>query len=39
LIPDGELRMDPPVQVRQEVLPSGLRLGVEAGETRGWWRW
>jgi len=36
LIPDSELRMElPRFKVRQEVLPSGLRLGVEAGETRG----
>jgi zinc protease len=36
LVPDGELRIDlPRFEVRQEVLPSGLRLGVESSETRG----
>ena len=35
LVPDGELRIDlPRFEVRQEVLPSGLRLGVESSETR-----
>jgi zinc protease len=36
LVPDHELQMQLPLfSVHQEVLPSGLRLGVEEGETRG----
>jgi zinc protease len=36
LVPDWELRVDlPRFAVRQETLPSGLRIGVESSETRG----
>jgi len=36
LLPDTDLQMQlPRFAVRQEVLPSGLHLGVETGETRG----
>jgi len=36
LLPDTDLQMQlPRFDVRQEVLPSGLRLGIETGETRG----
>src|SRR5262245_46229902 len=36
LLPDSEQRLPLPLfNVRQQVLPSGLRLGVESGETRG----
>ena len=36
LVPAGDLAMElPRFKVRQSVLPSGLRLGVEGGETRG----
>jgi zinc protease len=36
LVPDAEQQMQlPRFTVNQQVLPSGLRLGVETGETRG----
>src|SRR5262245_18393702 len=36
LLPDTEQRLPlPSFSVRQQVLPSGLRVGVESGETRG----
>jgi zinc protease len=36
LVPDADQRAElPRFDVRQEVLPSGLRLGVEAGDARG----
>src|SRR5512138_3735415 len=36
LLPDTDRRADlPRFDVRQEVLPSGLRLGVETGDARG----